>query len=371
MTIEDGAPRPDAPDAPTALTPFPAQPLDVAWPGAGPDDWPTGPPPDGLDLDALVDRLFDRDDVVGTTYAAIVVLGGRIVAERYGGVLEHWDRPDEPVTAETPLLSWSMAKSVLHACVGVLVAAGRLDPAAPAPVPAWHAEPDDPRAAVTLDHLLAMLDGLDFVEDYVDADRSDVIDMLFGAGQSDVAAFAADRGLVAVPGTRFNYSSGTSNIVSGIVADAVGRGDAYDAFLRESLFAPIGMASARATFDAAGTWVASSYLHATARDFARFALLHLRGGSWDGRQIVPSSWVDHGRRPRSVDDEGNPYGAHWLVPGDDLGSFRAAGYEGQSILVSPGLDLVCVRLGKTVRDLDPALVAWRHDLIAAVRAGVT
>ena len=132
-------------------------------------------------------------------------------------IRDSFDRAPTPVTAETPLLSWSMAKSVLHAVVGLLVGEGRLDLDAPVDVPEW-SEPGDLRHAITLRQLLAMRDGLDFVEDYVDDRVSDVIKMLFGEGQSDVAHFAADRGLAAPPGTRFNYSSGTSNIISGIVA---------------------------------------------------------------------------------------------------------------------------------------------------------
>ena len=153
----------------------------------------------------------------------MVVHGGRVVAERYHGALEHFDRPPTPVTAATPLLSWSMAKSMLHAVVGLLVGDGRLDLDGPAAVPEW-ADPADPRHAITLRDLLAMRDGLDFVEDYVDDRVSDVIQMLFGEGQADMAHFAADRPLAAAPGTRFNYSSGTSNIISGVVARTVGPG---------------------------------------------------------------------------------------------------------------------------------------------------
>jgi CubicO group peptidase (beta-lactamase class C family) len=106
-------------------------------------------------------------------------------------------------------------------------------------------------------------------------------------------------------------------------------------------------------------------VHATARDFARFGLLYLRDGVWDGRRVLPEGWVDHGRTARSVDPEdGSLYGAHWWVVGDEHGSFRAAGYEGQSILVVPALDLVVVRLGRTAREHDADLVAWRSDIVA-------
>jgi CubicO group peptidase (beta-lactamase class C family) len=250
----------------------------------------------------------------------------------------------------------------------VLVGDGRLATDEPAGVVAWQEE-GDPRRAVTLEDLLDMRDGLAWAEDYVDAGISDVIEMLFGSGQDDVAGFAADRELAAPPGSRFNYSSGTSNIVSSLVADVVGRGEAYEAFLRHGLFAPIGMTSARPRLDATGTWIASSYLYATARDWARFGLLYLRGGMWEGRRLLPEGWVDHGRRVRSVDEEdGDLYGAHWWVEHDDLGTFTARGYEGQSIAICPALDLVVVRLGRTPEERKEAVARWRADVVATFAA---
>jgi CubicO group peptidase (beta-lactamase class C family) len=322
--------------------------------------------PDGVVLEPLLDAAF-TDPAMGTTYAVAVVQGGRLLAERYGGELEHWDRPAESVGPGTGLLSWSMAKSVLHAAVGVLVGDGRLRTAEPAAIPAWAAA-DDPRRAVTVEDMLAMRDGLAWNEDYVEAGGSDVIEMLFGRGQDDVATFAADRPLAAPPGERFNYSSGTSNLVSSVVAGCVGRGEAYGSFLQDRLFGPLGMASARPRFDAAGTWMASSYLYATAQDWARFGTLYLRDGTWDGERLLPEGWVDHGRRQRSVDEEGERYGAHWWVEGDDLGSFTARGYEGQSIVVCPALDLVVVRLGRTAEERKEAVARWRAAVVAAFAA---
>ena len=297
----------------------------------------------------------------------LVIQRGELLVERYGGEIPHFDRPPEPVGPTTQLLSWSMAKSVLHSVVGILVADGRLQLEAPAAVPAWHVDPNDPRAAITLDHLLAMRDGLDFAEDYVDARVSDVIEMLFGDGKDDVAAYAESRPLLHPPGTHFNYSSGTSNIVSAIAARAVGGGAALVDLLRRHVLDPIGVTSADPRLDTAGTFIASSYVYATARDFARFGLLHLRDGTWDGARVLPEGWVDHARRQRSVDEEGNGYGAHWWVIGDDMGSFRASGYEGQSILISPGLDLLAVRLGYSTAEKLPALKEWRARLVDTQR----
>ena len=348
------------------LVPLPPQPSGTPWPTA---EWPEGAPPAAVALDGLLDQVCDDSGPLATTFAVVVVHQGRVIAERYQGRLEHFDRPPEPVTAQTPLLSWSMAKSMLHAVVGMLVGDGHLDIDAPAAVPEWAAA-GDPRHAITLGHLLAMRDGLAFVEDYVDERVSDVIEMLFGTGQADVAHFAADRPLAAPPGERFNYSSGTSNIISSVVARVVGPGPSYERFLRQRLFAPLGMHSATPELDAAGTWVASSYLRATARDFARFGLLYLRDGVWDGTRLLPQGWVDHGRTMQSFDPEDGPYGAHWWgVEGDTLGTFRASGYEGQSISLCPPLDLMVVRLGKTPAAHSPDLARWRGDVVRAFSAG--
>jgi CubicO group peptidase (beta-lactamase class C family) len=345
----------------SALVPLPSQPDGVPWPT---HEWPLAPPEDRPALDRLVDEMFDDDERYETTFATIVVQGGLLVTERYAGELEHWDRPNEPVTADTPLLSWSMAKSVLHGLVGVLVGDGALDLDAPAPIAAWK---DDDRRSITLENLLEMRDGLAFTEDYVDDEVSDVIEMLFGSGQDDVARYAIERPLRHPPGTVFNYSSGTSNIVARIVCDAVGDPAAFEAFFRECLAAPIGMSSARPRFDEAGTFIGSSYVHATARDFARFGLLYLRGGVWDGRRVLPGGWVDHARLARSVDPiDGRLYGAHWWVVGDEHGGFWASGYEGQSILCVPDLDAVVVRLGKTRDRTVDHLREWRARVTVAL-----
>jgi len=351
------------------LVPLPSQPDDVPWPTA---QWPRAEPPAEVAgaLTELLDELTADVERYGTTFAVGVVHRGRLLAERYGGELEHWDRPNEPVVPGTRLLSWSMAKSMLHAIVGVLVAEGRLDPDAPAPVPEWGADGDDPRGAVTLEHLLAMRDGLAFSEVYDDAGVSDVIEMLFGSGQSDMARFAADRAMAHPPDTVFNYSSGTSNIVSGIVARTVGPGGPYERFLRERLFDVIGMRTASPRFDDAGTFIGSSYVYATAHDYLRFGLLYLRGGVWEGERVVPASWVDHGRRIRSYDaDEDRWYGAHWWSVGDDLGTFWASGYEGQSLMLCPPLDLMTVRLGRSPDDHhNPNLTAWRARVVDTFRS---
>ena len=375
------------------LPPLPPQPSGTPWPASGtpwpasgtpaatqarrrppdgpPSDWPEGGVPSSIaaSVDALVEQAFDPSGSLAPTHAVVIVHRGRIVVERYDGQLDHLDRPPETIGPATSLLSWSMAKSVLHAAVGILVDEGALTLDRPAPVPEWQ-DRRDPRRHITLDYLLAMCDGLDFTENYTGAGRSDVVEMLFGRGRDDVAHFAADRPLAAVPGERFNYSSGTSNVLSGIVARLVGPGDAYERFLAERIFDPIGITTARPGMDASGTWVASSYLHATARDFARFGLLYLRGGVWEGRRVLSADWVDTARRARSTDPtDGQVHSMHWWVVPDGAGTFAALGFEGQSISLCPAADLCVIRLGKTASDHYPALRRWRADLVATFASG--
>ncbi len=345
-------------DAP--LVALPPQPSGLAWPT---ERWERGPAPAGVSVDDLVDRMFRDGERYETTYAVVIVHAGRIIAERYGNPLPNWVGDPIPVERDTPLLSWSMAKSMLHAAVGILVGDGRLRLDDERLVPEWKA---DERSAITLPDLLAMRDGLAWNEDYVDAGGSQVIDMLYGEGHADVGRFARSRPLAFAPGSHFNYSSGTTNVISGIVADIVGRGDAYREFLVDRLFAPIGMSTAEPTMDATGLWVASSYVHAIAEDFARFGYLYLRDGLWDTTRVLPEGWVDDGRRIRSIDpDDGRGYGWQWWATGDTSGTFWANGYEGQSILISPAHDLVCVRIGRTDASHSRDLFDWRRDVVDA------
>jgi CubicO group peptidase (beta-lactamase class C family) len=322
-------------------------------------DWEVGEPDsdvDGQALAAVVAELMAQPPELGLTQALLVAHRGRIIAEAYG--------PD--VDVSTQLISWSMAKSIVHAAVGIVVGDGLLELDAPAPVAAWAG---DERRAITLQHLLEMRDGLDFAEDYVGDDGvSDVLEMLFGAGKDDHAAYAIARPLAHPPGTVWSYSSGTTNIVARIVGDAVGGSEtATRAFLHERLFDPIGMGAADPRFDAAGTFVASSYVYASARDFARFGTLYLHDGVWNGERLLPEGWLDHARRWTAHDPDGGlDYGAHWWLWPDQPGSLAAHGYEGQYTIVLPQKEAVVVRLGKSPVELRPALVAKLRDLLAAL-----
>jgi CubicO group peptidase (beta-lactamase class C family) len=340
------------------LVPLPAQPADVAWPKL---EWPRGDLPAGVDLTALLDQAFGPDAAahLGETQAVVIIQGGRLILERYG----EGRGPDDTCH------SWSKAKSITHALVGLLVGDGLIDIHAPADVPEWR-EAGDPRAAITLDQLLRMSSGLKFTEVYLPGQGSDVIEMLFGQGQADVAGFAAAFPLAHEPGGFWSYSSGTSNIVSRCAARALGvSGPDFEAFMRRRLFEPLGMTSPLPKFDEAGTFIGSSFCFATPRDFARFGTLYLRDGVWDGKRLLPEGWVDYARTqtPQNPDGLDDPYGAHWWLGIAGPGSFSANGYDGQYTVVIPDLDMVIVRHGATPLDLKQNLPVWIRAVADAFR----
>jgi CubicO group peptidase (beta-lactamase class C family) len=339
---------------------FAAQPEGVAWPTR---EWPRGVHARQSELDAAVEEMFSDADLAETN-AVVVVQGGRVLSERYGGEQFYFDRPAEPITAESQLLSWSMAKSMLHMIVGTLVDEGRLSPDQLAPVKEWSAD-DDPRHQIQIRDLLAMRDGLAFVEEYQIGQTSHVIEMLWGDGKDDMAAFTTALPLIHEPGTFFSYSSGTTNILSRVVADLVGYGDDYRAYLERRLFHPIGMISAVATVDTSGVCVASSFVHARALDFAKFGLLYLRGGEWDGRQLISREWAATAQVPLSVEaSSGWLYSWQWWVSGDRYGTYWANGYEGQMISIVPELDAIIVRFGHTPEENFEPRMAWRERVIS-------
>lgn len=316
------------------LVDLPAQPVGLEWPT---ESWPRGSEPDSSRFRQHADAIFDLHGPAGVTYALLAVQGGRLIYERYSA----------GANAFYLQYSWSMAKSITHALTGILVKQGKLDIYAPADVPEWA---EDPRRDITLDQLLRMSSGLRFNEDYVDGQISDVIPMLQFEGRHDTGAFAAAMPLEHPPGSHWSYSSGTTNIICRILRDTVGGGaSGMLRFMNDELFEPIGMRTATPKFDTSGTFIGSSYLFASPQDFARFGLLYLRGGSWDGREILPREWVDYARTPTYRDAE-QCYGAHWWMRASNPAWFMASGYDGQRILCVPEKDLVLVRLGRTPVD---------------------
>jgi CubicO group peptidase (beta-lactamase class C family) len=295
--------------------------------------------------------------------AIVIARNGEIIAERYA----------PGVSRDTPLLGYSVGKSVINALVGILVREGRLDTTAPAPVPEWRAA-GDPRAAITLDELLRMTSGLAL--DETDSGFDPVSRMLFL--EPDMAAFAARAALRDQPGTRWNYTSGNTLLVSRIVRDTVGgRAEDVAAFAHAELFAPLGMRNVRLCFDAAGTPVGSTLILASARDWARFGNLYLTDGSVGGRRILPTGWVRYSTKPT----DGSDYGAGFWVnagaaqnargrvaAGMPQDSFFASGKNGQRIVVVPSRGLVIVRMGATVAPPDFDIAGLERLVVEASEA---
>jgi CubicO group peptidase (beta-lactamase class C family) len=182
-----------------------------------------------------------------------------------------------------------------------------------------------------------------------------------------MAAYAAGLPMTQRPGSTWNYSSGTTNIICRILGDVVGGGsEGMEAFLRERLFEPAGMHSATSRFDARGTFVGSSYVYATARDFARFGEMYRNDGVVDGRRLLPEGWRDDARTFVASDEDGFDFGHHWWMWRDLPGSFAGHGYEGQYCVVVPDKELVVVHLGKCPADTRIELTRRLRALIGSV-----
>jgi CubicO group peptidase (beta-lactamase class C family) len=334
----------------------------LPWPrGDGEPEDPAGLGVDHTRLSAALDRAFAEPaapEQSRRTRAVLVVYRGRLIAERYVPGLK----------ADMPFLGWSMAKSVTNAMVGVLVKQGLLNISAPAPVPQWR-RPDDPRRRITLDQLLRMSSGLEFEEIYTPL--RDAARMLYTS--TDFAAYAADKPLADRPGGHWHYSSGTANIVAGIVRRSVEKQTKrYYGFLYRELFHRIGMYSVVMEPDPSGTFVGSTYIWATARDWARFGLLYLQDGVWEGHRILPAGWAAYTVSPAPAAPRGQ-YGAlFWLNAGPasdpsrrlwpraPRDAFAAQGFRDQKLFIIPSRELILVRFGATS---DPS--AWDSDAFIA------
>lgn len=344
----------------TELPTLPAQPAGVPWPTS---DWPKDGLPEDMDkarFARLMDAAFSENPSaeLGETFGTVIVKGGKLIHEQYA----------QTHAPEYTCPSWSKAKSITHALVGILVGDGKIDIHAPADVPEWSA-PGDPRKAITLDLLLRMSSGLGFREDYMPEHPSDVIAMLWGEGKDDTAHFAASFPLEHEPGSYWSYASGTTNIVSRCATRALGaKGEDFHRFMRERLFDPLGMKTPVPKFDAAGTFIGSSFCFCSPRDFARFGLLYLRDGVWEGERLLPEGWVDYARTPTWQQQGAEaPYGAHWWLGLAGPGSFSANGYEGQYTVIIPDLDMVVVRNGKTPLELKENPKKWIAEVVDCFR----
>lgn len=319
------------------------------------------------------DSLFSPDAELGETRALLVLRGGKLVYEKYA----------EGFDAQTKLNSWSMAKSITAVLVGMLVSDGRLSLDGPVPVESWQRS-GDPRGNITLRHLLHMASGLEHREGGDPIWEADTPAMLFGEGAGDMAGFAQSKPAVASAGEAFNYSTATSVILADLVADsltpstsAVVRRDAALEFIRGRFAQPLGMTSLTPEFDARGTMIGGAFMHATARDYARFGEFLRNRGVANGHRLLPEAWIDFMLKP-SPTDAG--YGGHiWLNRNRPAGSeavlwpqrgpndvFAAIGHQGQYIIVSPSQRVTVVRLGVTDAEEFPALRRHLADLLESL-----
>ncbi|MBB5707560.1 serine hydrolase domain-containing protein [Sphingopyxis panaciterrulae] len=352
-------------------TPAPRLGLSIADARAG--DAPRPLPALDPAVKARADALFTDADAVGETRALLVLRDGKLIYERYGAGFG----PD------SKLISWSMAKSITAVLAGFMVADGRLSLDGPAPVAAWQRS-GDPRGAIRLRDLLHMASGLDHVEEGDPVWASDTVTMLFGGGAQDMAGFAEAKPAVARPGEVFNYSSATSVILSDILADTLtpspnseARREAMRDFIAGRLIEPLGMTSLTPEFDAKGTMIGGSIMHATARDYAKFGEFLRHHGVVNGQRLLPESWMRFMLTP-SANDAG--YGGHiWLNRSRPAGVtpalwpdrgpndlFACIGHQGQYIIVSPSQRVTIVRLGITKDDQFPELRRHLADLQGAL-----
>ncbi len=314
------------------------------WPNGNIDAQATFPNIHNAALDKVVNHAFansDPDNPINT-HAVVVVYNGKIILEKYA---EGFDQ-------NSILMGWSMTKSITNALIGILIKQGKLQLYQPAPVPEWQ---NDERKNITLNNLLQASSGLGWSESYF-IPGADFHNMFIHS--DDKAAYAAGRKLEHKPGTFFQYSSGTTNILSKIIRLTVGE-DKYHRFPYDCLFYKTGMHHAIMEPDASGNFVTSSYGYASARDWARLGLLYLNDGIWNGKRILPEGWVKYSITPAPAAIR-KEYGAQvWLNQGGRENPLNAKypglpyeaiifdGFENNSVVIIPSRNLVVVRLGVT------------------------
>jgi CubicO group peptidase (beta-lactamase class C family) len=300
-------------------------------------------------LGQVLDRSFD-----GSTYgegvvtaAVVIVRGGEIIAERY--------RPGFGVLSG--YRTWSTAKSIAAALLGIAAHKGLLELDAPAAIPEWQFA-GDPRQKITYEQLLWMSSGLE-------SGGNNTYAVYFG-GQ-DVVTAVTMTGLEAEPGSRWKYANNDSMLLLRALRHVLGDDLQYLRFPYDQLLHRIGMYHTRMETDHLGNFVGSSQVYTTARDLARFGLLLAGDGVWNGQRILPEGWVEFSRTPapaRPLEEGSRGYGAHfWLLgtmPGIPEGTYTTAGNKGQFVTVVPDHDLVIVRTG-----VDPLGTSWLHERFVA------
>lgn len=305
-------------------------------------------------LNKATNQVFDQGGQFRKkTSAVVIVYKDHLIYERYA----------DGYDAATPIIGWSMAKSLTNAMVGIMVKHERLRIDAQNLTDTWAG---DQRKNISWNDLLQMQSGLQWKEDY--GSPSPATRMLFKS--NNVFETVVAQPLAHKPGTKWYYSSGNSNIISGLLRKKFEHDPAYLHFPREKLFKPAGMHSAVIETDAAGNFVGSSFAYATARDWARFGMLYLHDGKAGEKQILSKEWVQYTRQP-AAHSEG-AYGAHfWLnrgkkypdVPAD---MFSANGFKGQRVFIFPSHELVVVRMGNGKKHID--FNRFLHQVITALKA---
>lgn len=315
--------------------------LQTRGPAPSPESWPLGGDVGEANpaMGNLLQSLLAEDNRRGLNSRALLVAhGGRIIGEAYG----------QGADAETPLLGWSMAKSLIAVVLGNLEYRRLLDPEQALPFPGWA---QDERRHIRVEHLLRMTDGLEFSERYNPGD--DATAMLFTA--PSVSDYALGQSALHEPGRHFNYSSGSANLLARLHREILGSTQrSYDDFMTH-IHAPMGLEHALWETDASGVFVASSYFYASARDWARLGQLMLNGGILNGHRIVSRDWVRRATTPNTTANR-RAYGYQWwLNRGDEAprfdalpeDAFFASGNRQQLLMVIPSRDVVIVRLGWT------------------------
>lgn len=284
-------------------------------------------------LNAAVANAFDKKKGGNKrTRSIIVIYKDKIIAEKYA----------DGFNKNSKILGWSMTKSLTATYFGILQKQGKINIMKPAPIAAWQ---NDERKKITINDLLHMNSGLEWEEDY--GKISDVTKMLFQA--EDMTQSQINKPFIGKRDNSWNYSSGTTNLLSGILRKQFKTHQEYLDFWYTSLIDKIGMKSMVIETDMSGNFVGSSYGWATTRDWAKFGLLYLHKGNWNGEQIFDESWAKYVSTPTNTSN-GN-YGAHfWLNAGSKFPDapremFYASGYQGQMVAIFPSLDLVVVRMG--------------------------
>ncbi len=287
-------------------------------------------------------------------------------------------------SAATRFISWSMAKTVTGMLIGILVTDGKLQLDAPAPIAEWH-KPGDPRAAITLRHLLQMTSGLQHIEVGDPVEASDTNQTLFVVHTGAMAAAAIDHPLATAPGSEFRYSSLTSLILSEIITrtltdshDPRTRAKAYTDFAQSRLFGPAGVTTAKLDFDGAGTQIGGSIMYLSLDDWGRMGAMLLDGKSQDGRPVLDPKWVAFMKAPSPKNAEygaqtwlnrpGGAGGKATLFPGKGPDTAVAMdGHLGQYVIASPdsgpGRGVVVVRLGNTPDTRNAALMQSLGDVV--------